>query len=170
MCKTLNPLNPSFPPSAIIIMSGLERIYHLSRETALALVEPLIPALTTFTEWPLTKSSFSSKNGYASSLLTPNPSVKESPSATIKVCEKQIPENEINPRISNANLKKKFSEFFNLFQLVPICFICEKKAERDSRLSSFFTFSEASPIIGTARRSGSMLRRKREGSCLMLSP
>ena len=48
---------------------------------------------------------------YASSLLTPNPSVKESPSATIKVCEKQIPENDINPRISSAKLKKKCLNF-----------------------------------------------------------
>ena len=96
-------------------------MYHLSREAALALVEPLIPALTTFTAWPLPKSSFSSKYGYASSLLTPNPSVKESPSTTINVCEKQIPENEINPRISSANLKKKYLNiliFLNWFPYV----------------------------------------------------
>ena len=102
-------------------------MYHLSREAALALVEPLIPALTTFTVWPLPKSSFSIKYGYASSLLTPNPSVKESPSATIKVFEEQIPENEINPKISSANLKKKCPNILNCLNWFPYVLSVKKR-------------------------------------------
>ena len=44
----------------------------------------------------------------------------------------------------NKIMTKIISKDFYLSQLVSICLICEKKAERDLRLRSFFTSSVAS--------------------------
>jgi len=85
-----------------------------------------------------------------------------------KFCADSL-DKKIIPTIINNSRKIKCLKYF-ICQLASSCLNCVKKAERDSRLRSFFTSSVVSPTIGTESSSGFMSRRNRDGSCLMLSP